>query len=57
MFDIKTPRRTYYLAADTEPDMRDWVNCICQVCHLHDTNQSSDLQGIFGIDSKTFLLK
>lgn len=40
MFDIKTPKRTYYLAADTETDMRDWVNCICQVCHLHDTKQS-----------------
>lgn len=44
MFDIKTPRRTYYLAADTEADMRDWVNCICQVCHLHDTKQSNELQ-------------
>ncbi|XP_013112077.2 protein daughter of sevenless isoform X1 [Stomoxys calcitrans] len=42
MFDIKTPKRTYYLAADTETDMRDWVNCICQVCHLHDTKQSQD---------------
>ncbi|XP_075159640.1 daughter of sevenless [Haematobia irritans] len=42
MFDIKTPKRTYYLAADTEADMRDWVNCICQVCHLHDTKQSQD---------------
>lgn len=39
MFDIKTPKRIYYLAADTEADMRDWVNCICQVCHLHDTKQ------------------
>ncbi|XP_073843515.1 daughter of sevenless isoform X2 [Musca autumnalis] len=42
MFDIKTPKRTYYLAADTETVMRDWVNCICQVCHLHDTKQSQD---------------
>lgn len=40
MFDIKTPKRTYYLAADSETVMRDWVNCICQVCHLHDTKQS-----------------
>ncbi|XP_055385601.1 protein daughter of sevenless isoform X2 [Condylostylus longicornis] len=38
MFDIKTPRRTYYLAADTENDMRDWVNCICQVCNLHESS-------------------
>ncbi|XP_061386863.1 protein daughter of sevenless [Musca vetustissima] len=40
MFDIKTPKRTYYLAADSETVMRDWVNCICQVCHLHDTKQA-----------------
>lgn len=40
MFDIKTPKRTYYLAADSSEDMRDWVNCICQVCHLHDTKHS-----------------
>ncbi|XP_032594850.1 protein daughter of sevenless isoform X2 [Drosophila grimshawi] len=43
MFDIKTPKRTYYLAAETEASMRDWVNCICQVCHLHDTKQSNEL--------------
>lgn len=43
MFDIKTPKRIYYLAAETEASMRDWVNCICQVCHLHDTKQSNDL--------------
>ncbi|KAH8365442.1 hypothetical protein KR093_000806 [Drosophila rubida] len=43
MFDIKTPKRTYYLAAETESSMRDWVNCICQVCHLHDTKQSNEL--------------
>ncbi|XP_067643183.1 protein daughter of sevenless isoform X2 [Eurosta solidaginis] len=42
MFDIKTPKRTYYLAADSAEYMRDWVNCICQVCHLHDTNHSMD---------------
>ncbi|XP_005185761.2 protein daughter of sevenless isoform X1 [Musca domestica] len=42
MFDIKTPKRTYYLAADSDRVMRDWVNCICQVCHLHDTKQTQD---------------
>lgn len=36
MFDVKTPRRTYYLAADSEADMNDWVACICQVCNLQD---------------------
>ncbi|EDW30182.1 GL22454 [Drosophila persimilis] len=51
MFDIKTPKRTYYLAAETESDMRDWVNCICQVCHLHDTKQSNELPlGSLGAD-------
>ncbi|XP_017071077.1 protein daughter of sevenless [Drosophila eugracilis] len=51
MFDIKTPKRTYYLAAETEADMRDWVNCICQVCHLHDTKQSNELPlGAVGTD-------
>ncbi|KAH8305587.1 hypothetical protein KR059_002346 [Drosophila kikkawai] len=51
MFDIKTPKRTYYLAAETEADMRDWVNCICQVCHLHDTKQSNELPlGAVGLD-------
>ncbi|XP_052847172.1 protein daughter of sevenless isoform X2 [Drosophila gunungcola] len=51
MFDIKTPKRTYYLAAETEADMRDWVNCICQVCHLHDTKQSNELPlGAVGAD-------
>lgn len=36
MFDVKTPRRTFYLAAESELDMHDWVNCICQVCNLQD---------------------
>lgn len=39
MFDVKTPRRTYYLAADSEADMIDWVNCICQVCNLQDLSK------------------
>lgn len=42
MFDIKTPHRTYYLAADSSDDMNDWVKCICQVCNLQDlTKQQS----------------
>ncbi|XP_016970401.1 protein daughter of sevenless [Drosophila rhopaloa] len=55
MFDIKTPKRTYYLAAETEADMRDWVNCICQVCHLHDTKQSNELPlgGVGADDNRT----
>lgn len=34
MFDVKTPKRTYYLAADSETDMNKWVDCVCQVCGL-----------------------
>lgn len=39
MFDVKTPRRTYYLAADSEVDMNEWVKCICQVCNLQDLSR------------------
>ncbi|XP_035786070.1 protein daughter of sevenless-like isoform X2 [Anopheles albimanus] len=42
MFDVKTPTRTYYLAAETEDDMRGWVNCICQVCNLQETQSVDD---------------
>jgi len=34
MFDIKTPKRVYYLAADCEEDMTAWVDWVCQVCGL-----------------------
>lgn len=42
MFDVKTPRRTFYLAADSEEDMHDWVNCICQVCNLQDLSKQTN---------------
>jgi len=35
MFDIKTPKRVYYLAADTEQEMSRWVDYVCRVCNLH----------------------
>ncbi|KAI9556953.1 Protein daughter of sevenless [Daphnia sinensis] len=34
MFDIRTPKRVYFLAADSEFDMNSWVGCICHVCGL-----------------------
>jgi len=34
MFDIKTPKRVYYLAADSEEEMTAWVDWVCQVCGL-----------------------
>ncbi|XP_074032240.1 daughter of sevenless isoform X2 [Leptinotarsa decemlineata] len=43
VFDIKTPSRTYYLAADTENEMRSWVTCICKVCGLKSTNEDDDI--------------
>ncbi|CAH1370352.1 protein daughter of sevenless [Tenebrio molitor] len=44
VFDIKTPTRTYYLAADSEGEMKSWVDCICQVCGLKSTSDEEDLQ-------------
>lgn len=39
VFNVKTPQRTYYLAADTDHAMRYWVNCICNVCGLQDMSK------------------
>lgn len=42
VFDIKTPTRTYYLAADSEDEMKSWVTCICKVCGLKSTSEEED---------------
>lgn len=34
MFDVKTPKRVYYLAAESEEDMNRWVEYVCHVCGL-----------------------
>ena len=34
MFTIRTPKRLYYLAAETEDEMNRWVDCVCHVCGL-----------------------
>ncbi|KAJ8865615.1 hypothetical protein PR048_033135 [Dryococelus australis] len=34
MFDVKTPKRIYYLAAESEDDMNKWVEYVCHVCGL-----------------------
>ncbi|XP_050509898.1 GRB2-associated-binding protein 1 isoform X1 [Diabrotica virgifera virgifera] len=44
VFDIKTPTRTYYLAADTDNEMRSWVTCICKVCGLKSTSEEEEGQ-------------
>lgn len=41
VFNVKTPRRTYYLAADSDEAMRYWVNCICNVCGLQDLSTTT----------------
>ena len=43
VFDIRTPTRTYYLAADSDSEMRSWVNCICKVCRLKSTSEDEDI--------------
>ncbi|KAJ8963703.1 hypothetical protein NQ314_005424 [Rhamnusium bicolor] len=44
VFDIRTPTRTYYLAADSDSEMRSWVNCICKVCRLKSTTEDEDIR-------------
>jgi protein daughter of sevenless len=36
LFSIRTSRRTYYLAADTETDMNSWVDHLIRVLGLND---------------------
>ncbi|KAK9502972.1 hypothetical protein O3M35_011643 [Rhynocoris fuscipes] len=43
MFDVKTPKRTYYLAAETEEDMNKWVDCVCHVCGLKSYSQEESI--------------
>lgn len=47
VFDIKTPTRTYYLAADTENEMKSWVTCISRVCDLKCTSGEEDCEWCF----------
>lgn len=44
MFDVKTPSRVYYLAAESEEEMNKWVDCICQVCGLKAFSDEQELQ-------------
>ena len=32
MFDIRTPQRTYYLAADSDEEMNAWAKMVCNAC-------------------------
>ncbi|XP_078602051.1 uncharacterized protein LOC144876521 isoform X2 [Branchiostoma floridae x Branchiostoma japonicum] len=42
IFDIVTPKRTYFLVTDSEAEMNHWVGCICQVCGFNCTNDEND---------------
>lgn len=42
MFDIKTPKRVYYLCAETEQEMNKWVDCVCHVCGLKIYSQEDE---------------
>lgn len=41
LFDIKTPGRVYYLAADTAEEMSRWVSLVCSACGLRQASSSS----------------
>ncbi|XP_019881614.1 GRB2-associated-binding protein 1 isoform X2 [Aethina tumida] len=59
VFDIKTPTRTYYLAAETEEEMKSWVDNICKVCGLKSSedagtlNATDDFAAVEEIDMTT----
>lgn len=42
MFNVKTPKRIYYLVAESEADMNKWVDAVCQVCGLKAYTQDDD---------------
>ncbi|XP_011880032.1 PREDICTED: protein daughter of sevenless isoform X2 [Vollenhovia emeryi] len=44
MFNVKTPKRIYYLVAENEADMNKWVDAVCQVCGLKAYTQDEDQQ-------------
>lgn len=37
MFDIKTPKRIFFLAVDSREEMAAWVQIICGACGLTST--------------------
>ncbi|XP_011648407.1 GRB2-associated-binding protein 2 isoform X2 [Pogonomyrmex barbatus] len=51
MFNVKTPKRIYYLVAENETDMNKWVDAVCQVCGLKAYTQD-DEQQIFQYESQ-----
>ncbi|RXG50941.1 GRB2-associated-binding protein 2 [Armadillidium vulgare] len=50
MFDIKTPKRVFYLCAETEEAMNRWVDCVCQVCGLKVMSQEDMIDPIASLN-------
>ena len=48
MFDIKTPKRIYFLAVDSHEEMTSWVQMICQACGLTSTKDDENGKMIIG---------
>jgi hypothetical protein len=42
IFEIKTPTRNYYLAADTYEEMTSWVRFVCDACGLRATQDQDN---------------
>ena len=42
IFNLRTPNRVYFLAADSEGEMNKWVNCLCQVCGLKTVDDDAE---------------
>uniref|UniRef100_A0A3P8YDR6 PH domain-containing protein n=1 Tax=Esox lucius TaxID=8010 RepID=A0A3P8YDR6_ESOLU len=42
IFDIKTFDRVFYLVADTEDEMNNWVRYICDICGFNPTEDGKD---------------
>ncbi|GLH13073.1 Protein daughter of sevenless [Gryllus bimaculatus] len=56
MFDVKTPKRIYYLAAESEEEMNKWVEYVCHVCGLKaykDDEDEYDYGGAGGEEEET----
>lgn len=51
MFNVKTPKRIYYLVAESEADMNKWVDAVCQVCGLKAYTQDEEQQ-LFQFESQ-----
>ncbi|XP_038618017.1 LOW QUALITY PROTEIN: GRB2-associated-binding protein 2 [Tachyglossus aculeatus] len=42
VFDLKTGERTFYLVAETEEEMSQWVQSICQICGFNQAEENAD---------------